>query len=46
MIKIISYLIEMVTYTRQQILYYLAENLELRRNEFTDRLVELTGVSS
>ena len=30
---------------RAQILFYLAENLSYRRNEFCDRLVNLTGVS-
>ena len=31
------------SFNRQQILYYIAENLELRRNEFGARLAELTG---
>ena len=33
-------------FNRQQILYYIAENLELRRNEFGSRLAELTGCAS
>jgi len=33
------------SFNRQQILYYIAENLELRRNEFAGRLAELTGCS-
>jgi len=32
-------------FNRQQILYYVAENLELRKNEFAVRLSELTGAS-
>ena len=31
------------SFNRQQILYYIAENLELRRDEFGGRLAELTG---
>ena len=34
------------SFNRQQILYYIAENLELRRNEFGSRLAELTGCAS
>jgi len=33
-------------FNRQQILYYIAENLEIRKRGFARRLVELTGVSS
>jgi len=33
-------------FNRQQILYYIAENLEIRRRGFARRLSELTGVSS
>merc|ERR1712066_987260 len=33
------------SFNRQQILYYIAENLELRKNEFGSRLAELTGCS-
>ncbi|CAD5111159.1 DgyrCDS495 [Dimorphilus gyrociliatus] len=32
-------------HNRAQIIYYLAENLELRRNEFSEMLQQLTGVS-
>ncbi len=32
-------------HNRAQIIYYLAENLEIRRNEFAERLSVLTGVS-
>lgn len=32
-------------FNRQQILYYVAENLELRKQEFGKRLSELTGMS-
>ena len=33
------------SFNRQQILYYIAENLELRQKEFGARLAELTGCS-
>jgi len=33
-------------FNRQQILYYIAENLEIRRKGFARRLTELTGVST
>ena len=33
-------------FNRQQILYYIAENLEVRKRGFARRLVELTGVST
>jgi len=33
------------SFNRQQILYYVAENLELRKQEFGTRLSELTGTS-
>jgi len=33
-------------FNRQQILYYIAENLEIRKRGFARRLVELTGVST
>ena len=32
-------------FNRQQILYYIAENLDIRRRGFARRLTELTGVS-
>jgi len=32
-------------HTRAQILYYIAENLESRKNEFVDRLRQMTGAS-
>ncbi|RMG26985.1 MAG: aldehyde dehydrogenase family protein [Methanobacteriota archaeon] len=32
-------------HNRAQVLYYLAENLESRRNEFVNRIIQLTGVS-
>ena len=32
-------------FNRQQILYYLAENLDIRRRGFARRLTELTGVT-
>ena len=32
-------------FNRQQILYYIAENLDIRRRGFARRLTELTGMS-
>ena len=32
-------------FNRAQILYYIAENLDLRKNEFADRLCEMSGCS-
>merc|ERR1712070_1255190 len=32
-------------YNRSQILYYIAENLSARQNEFADRIATMTGVS-
>ena len=33
-------------FNRQQILYYIAENLEIRKRGFARRLIELTGVTA
>ncbi len=35
----------MTGHARSQVLYYLAENLEIRREEFADRIVDMTHVS-
>ena len=32
-------------FNRAQILYYIAENIELRKNEFAERLCEMSGIS-
>ncbi|RWC44101.1 MAG: aldehyde dehydrogenase family protein [Mesorhizobium sp.] len=37
---------EATTYNRSQVLYYLAENLSGRADEFSARLVQLTGVTA
>jgi aldehyde dehydrogenase (NAD+) len=37
---------ETTTYNRSQVLYFLAENLSIRADEFTNRLVALTGASA
>lgn len=37
---------ETTTYNRSQVLYYLAENLSGRADEFSARLVQLTGVAA